>query len=125
MCTFIGCLVVDGDLLKDTHADGAKSTSDHYVSRLVFLFSCPQNPSINPFEFLLHKTNRLHFPVCVYHNRSQNTPQRVKNNSRHSTSSRVVFFCSLHAVTSSVIYYSTQVHTRKNVLYLLNIYIVV
>ena len=31
--------------------------------------------------------------------------------SRHSTSSHMVRFCSLHAVTSSVIYYST--HMRK------------
>ena len=38
---------------------------------------------------------------------------------RHSTLSRVVLFCSSHAVTSSVIYYST--HTQKNVIYLLNI----
>ena len=30
-------------------------------------------------------------------------------------------FCSLHAVTSSVIYYNTQ--ARKNVIYLLNKYI--
>ena len=36
-CTF--SLVVDRDLLKYTHTDGVKSTSDH-VSRLVFLFSC-------------------------------------------------------------------------------------
>ena len=53
----------------------------------------------------------------VYCNRPQKTSQRVKNNS-HSTSSRVVLFCSLHAMTSSVFYYST--HTRKNVIYLLN-----
>ena len=38
----------------------------------------------------------------------------------HSASSRVVLFCSLHAVTSSVIYYST--HTWKNVIDLLNTY---
>ena len=35
----------------------------------------------------------------------------IKQQLRHSTSSRVVLFCSLHAVTSSVIYYST--HTWK------------
>ena len=29
-------------------------------------------------------------------------------------------FCSLHAVTSSVIYYSTHTHTQKNVIYLLH-----
>ena len=38
--------------------------------------------------------------------------QHVKNKKvHHSTLSRLVLFCSLHAVTSSVIYYST--HTRK------------
>ena len=68
------------------------------------------NPSIN--QFSLYKTSRLHFSVRVYCNRSQKTSQCVKQNSRHSISSRT--FCSLHAVTSSVIYYST--HTRKNVM---------
>ena len=41
-----------------------------------------------------------------------------RGNSRTQTSSRLVLFCSLHAVTSYVIYYST--HTPKNVIYLLN-----
>ena len=44
-----GCMCIPGincDILMDTHTDGVKSTSDH-VSRLVFLFSCPENPSIN------------------------------------------------------------------------------
>ena len=61
----------------------------------------------------------LHFPVCVYCNRSQNTTQRVKNNS-HATRLRLVSytFRSLYAVASSVIYYSK--HTRENVIYLLN-----
>ena len=54
-----------------------------------FSFLMPQKP----FKFLLYKTNRLHFSVCVYCNRS--------------------LFCSLHAVTSSV------THTRGNVIYLL------
>ena len=48
MCAF--SLVVARDLLKDTHRDGAKSTSGH-VSRLVFLFSYLQNPSINHLNF--------------------------------------------------------------------------
>ena len=43
MCPF--SLVVDCDLLKDTHADGVKSTSDH-VSRLVFLLSYLRNFSL-------------------------------------------------------------------------------
>ena len=42
-----------------------------------------------PFEFLLYKTNRLHFSVRVYCNRSQKTSQRVKNNS-HATRLRLV-----------------------------------
>ena len=75
---------------------------------LFFFFHAPKTFN-KPFEFLLYLTNRLHFSVRVYCNRSQETSQRVKNNS-HATS--------LHAVTSSVIYYST--HTRKNVIYLSN-----
>ena len=71
---------------------------------LVFLFSHPKNPSIN---IVLYKTNRLHFSVHVYCNSSQRTSLKCR------------IFCSLHAVTSSVIYYST--HARKNVIYLLNI----
>ena len=59
-------------------------------------------------------TNRLHFSVDVYCNRSQMKSQRVKNKKgRHEVEWR---HCSLHAVTSSVIYYST--HIRKNVIYL-------
>ena len=81
-----------------------------------FSFFMPQKSFNKPFEFLLYKTNRLHFSVCVYCNRSQKTSQRVKNNS-HATRLRLGLFCSLHAVTSSVIYYST--HSRKNVIYLL------
>ena len=44
-----------------------------------------------PFQFSLYKTNRLHFPVDVYCNRSQKTSQRVKNNS-HATRLRLVHF---------------------------------
>ena len=55
--------------------------------------------------------------MCVYCNRSQMTSQRVKNK-KGTTRDKVEWrdCCSLHAVTSSVIYYST--HTRKNVTYL-------
>ena len=74
-----------------------------------FHLNCSQKSFNKPFEFLLYKTNRLHFSRCVYFPWQQ---------SRHSTSSRVVLFCSLHALTSSVIYHST--HTRKNVMYLSN-----
>ena len=102
MCIFIGCW--------------PWSIKRHHVSRLVFLFSCPKNPSINHLNFYCRKQNRLHFSVCVYC--TQDATACKAQQSRHSTSSRVVLFCFSHAVTSSVIYYST--HTWKNVIYLLN-----
>ena len=37
----------------------------------------------------LYLTNRLHFPVCVYCNRSQMTSQRVKNKKYETKSSGV------------------------------------
>ena len=104
VCIFI---VVDRDLLKDTHR-----WRQIHVSRLVFLFSCLKNLSINHLNFYCIEQIDNIFP-CVYCNRSQKTSQRVKNKSRHSTSSRVVLFYSLHAVRSSVIYYST--HKQENV----------
>ena len=81
-----------------------------------FSFVIPPKFFNKPFEFLLYKTNRLHFPVCVYCNRSQKTSQRVKNNS-HATRiclvSYFLFFCLY--ITD----YST--HARKIVIYLLYI----
>ena len=48
-----------------THTDGVKSTSNH-VSRLVFLFSCPSNPSINHLNFYCIKQIEYIFPcVCT------------------------------------------------------------
>ena len=64
LCAF--SLVVDRDLLKDTHTDGVKSTSDH-VSRLVFLFSCPKNSSINHLNFYCIKQIDYIFPCVIYH----------------------------------------------------------
>ena len=112
LCAF--SLVVDRDLLEDTH----RWRQIHVRSRqqTCFSFFMPPKYFNKPFEFLLYKTNRLHFPVRVYCNRSQKTSQRVKNNS-HTTRLRLSSCC-LHAVTSSVIYYST--HTRENVIYLLS-----
>ena len=52
VCIFIGCW--PWSIKGHTHTDGVKSTSDH-VSRLVFLFSCPQKSFNKPFEFLLYK----------------------------------------------------------------------
>ena len=81
LCAF--SLVVD-QILEDTHTDGVKSTSDH-VSRLVSIFSCPPNPSINHLNFYCIKQIDYIFPCMhVYCNRSQKTSQRVKNSS-HAT----------------------------------------
>ncbi len=67
---------------------------------------------------LMYKTNRFHFAVRMYCNRSRKMPKCEKNKkSRHSTSSRAVLFSSFHAMTSTVIYYST--HARQNEIYLL------
>ena len=53
------------------------------------------------FEFLLYKTNRLHFSVCVYCNRSQMS-QHVKNNS-HATTDFVLCRTFLFFTCSDVI----------------------
>ena len=47
------------------HIDGVKSTSD-YVSGLLFLFSCPQNPSINHLNFycIIIKQINYSFPCA-------------------------------------------------------------
>ena len=108
VCIFIGCWSWS---IKETHTDGVRSRQ-----WTCFSFFMPPKSFNKPFECLLYKTNRLHFPVRVYCNRSQKTSQCVNNNS-HTTRLRS-WRTFLHAVTSSVIYYST--HTRKNVIYLLN-----
>ena len=93
----------------------SNSTSDH-VSWLVFLFSCPQNPSINHLNFYCIKQIDYIFP-CVYCNRSQKTSQRVKNNS-HATRLRLVpYFFVLYTLWRHL--WSITAHTRKNVIYLL------
>ena len=78
-----------------------------------FSFSMAPKSFNKPFEFLLYETNRLHFSVCVYCNRSQKT-SRVKNNS-HATQLRLksYIFCSLLAVTSSVIYQYHRIITYR------------
>ena len=43
---------------------------------------------MNNHVYEMRETNRLHFSVCVYCNRSQKTSQRVKNNS-HATRLRL------------------------------------
>ena len=77
LCAFSS--VVDRDLFLSAH-----------VSRLVFLFSCPQNPSINHLNFYCIKQIDNIF-LYVYCNRSQKTSQRVKNNS-HATRLRLVSY---------------------------------
>ena len=63
MCAF--SLVLDRDLLEDTHTDDVKSTSD-LISGLVFLFLCPPNPSIKHFNFYCIKQLDYIFPcVCT------------------------------------------------------------
>ena len=91
------------------------SNPRHITSADLFFFFHAPKSFKKALKFLSYKTTRLHFSVCVYCNRQQKTSQHVKNNNQ---ATRVVLFCSLHAVTSSVIYYST--HTRENVIYLLN-----
>ena len=86
MCAF--SLVVDRDLLKDTHTDDVKSPPYH-VSGLVFFFMS-QNISINRLNFNCIKQIDNIF-LCVYCNRSQKTSQRVKNNS-HATRLRLVIY---------------------------------
>ena len=67
---------------------------DH-VNRHVFLFSCPQNPSINNLNFHCIKQIDNIFPcVHMYCNRSQKTSQRVKNNG-HATRLHVMSYFSV------------------------------
>ena len=110
MCIFIGCWP---DLLKDTHTDGVKSTSDH-VSRLVLLFSCPENPSINHLNFYWIKQIDYIFP-CV--------SQRVKNNSHATVATRLrlvsYFLFFTRCDICDLLQYTGM---GKNVIYLLNNY---
>ena len=115
LCAF--SLVVDRDLLKGTHIDGVKSTSDH-VSRLLFLFSFPPNTSINHLNFYCIKQIDYICPcVCtalisdrsvVYCNISQMTSQHEKNKKvlRHETKSSgmtVVLYTLLRHLWSIII----------------------
>ena len=58
--------------------------------RTCFPFFMPRKSFNKPFVFLF-KTNRLHFSVCVYCNRSQKTSHHVNNNS-HATQLRLVLY---------------------------------
>ena len=87
------------------------------TSAYLFLFFPMPQTSRKIFNKPLYKTNILHFPLYLCCNRSQKTWQRLNNSTNATRLCRT--FCSLHAVTSSVIYYST--HPRKNLIYLLNL----
>ena len=81
----------------------------------LFFFSHAPKSFNKPLQIFLYKTNRLHFSVGVYCNRSQKTSQRVKNNS-HTTQLRLVsYFLSFtrYAVICDLLQYT---HTRKNVI---------
>ena len=67
--------------------------------------------------FNVYLTNRFHFSVRLYCNRPQMTSWRAKNKKvRHETKSSALTLCSSQAMTSSVIYGSTD--ARKNEIYL-------
>ena len=73
------------------HTQMASNPRQITSANLFFFFHAPKILQ-ETIWFLLYKTNRQHFSVCVYCNRSQKTSQRVKST-----------------------------HTRKNVIYMLNI----
>ena len=110
--------VLHRDLLQDTRTDDVRS-----CQLTCFSFLYPPNPeisSINHLNFYCEKTNRLHFSVRVYCYRSQKTSKSVNNTTTVTPLDFVSChtFCSLHAVTSSIIYYSAQ--AQKTVIYLFN-----
>ena len=130
MCIFIGCW--PWSIKRHTHRWRRINAISR--QRICFSFYMPKNPSINHLNFYCIKQIDKIFPcvwTVIYYiyyiyyiylkmhtevtllykcDLSQMTSQRAKNKKvlRHSTSSRLVLSCSLHAVTSSVIYYSTH-----------------
>ena len=71
-----------------------------------------------PFEFLLYKTNLLHFSVRVYYKRSQKTSQRVKNNS-HATRLRLVSYFLFFKRCEVICDLLQYMHARENGIYLI------
>ena len=120
LCAF--SLVVDRDLLKDTHRWPWRSLVENLCTRNMFSFACNYQITnkVLQLQTLWHPSVRKQFSMCVYCNRSQKTSacKEQKSITRYEVDWRDC--CSLHAVMSSVIYYST--HTWKNVIYLLNKY---
>ena len=116
---FAFSLVVDRDLLMETHT--CRCSQIHVRSRqqTCFFFSHASKSFNKPFQILLYKTNSLHFTVCVYCDRPQKTSQRVRNNS-HATRlclvSYFLFFPRCYVICDLL----QCTHTRKNVIYLWN-----
>ena len=83
MCIFIGCWPwsIRGHIHRSRQ-------------RTCFSFLIPPKSFNKSFEFLLYKTTRLHFPVCVCTviDHTEDVTACKEQQSRHSTSSRVVIF---------------------------------
>ena len=108
-------LVVDRDLLKDTHTDGVKSTSDH-VSGLVFHFSCPPNSWINHLHFYCIEQIDYIFPCACTVIDHRDVTACKEQQLHHSTSSRTLWFFTHCDVICDLLQYW---HARENVMYLL------
>ena len=93
--------------------------SDH-VSRLVFLFSCPQNPSINHLNFCCIKQIDYIFPcVCtVIDHRRRHSVKRTVTPLDFVSCRTFLFFTRCGVICDLANYYST--YPRENVIYLLN-----
>ena len=101
LCAF--SLVVDRDILNDTH----RWRQIHVRSRQPTCFSF-----FMPLKYFNKRLNFYWIKQMDYI--TGDVTACIKNNSDATRlSSRVVRFCSLHAVSSSVIYYSTHTHTHK------------
>ena len=75
-CVHFHWLLIDRDLLK---------VDTQHIQRQckIHVKFMPKKSFNKPFEFLLYKTNGLHFSLTLYRNRSRKTSQHVKNNSQH------------------------------------------
>ena len=96
------------------HAHRWRQIHVRHVSRLVLLFSCPENPSINHLNFYWIKQIDYIFP-CV--------SQRVKNNSHATVATRLrlvsYFLLFTRCDICDLLQYTGM---GKNVIYLLNNY---
>ena len=108
VCIFIGCWpwCIKGHThrWRQIHVGSRQQTC--------FSFFMPRKSFNKLFEFLLYKTNRLHFSACVYCNRSQKTSRRLKNKSKSSGVTVVLY--TLWRLLWSI---TVHMHTRKNVIY--------